>query len=112
MTEFLSNHWLAILEISLSIACLVIYVFRRNKVILKDTPFEKLLAKLPSLISVAEQHLVDGPSKKSFVLGVSYSFLADLLGVEPVEVAVKYGSRIDTAIEDILKTPQKKEVIK
>lgn len=111
MIEFLSNHWLQVLEIAVSLACLLLYVLRKNKLVLKDTAFEKLMAKLPSLITAAEQHLADGASKKSFVLGVSYSFLADLLGVEPDEVAVKYGARIDMAIEDILKTPQKKEVI-
>lgn len=110
MTLDIIKYSLLGLEVLLSIACLILYIFKSKKIVFEDTAFEKVIEKLPLLVSRAEELYTDGSQKKSFVLSVSYAFLADLLGLEVDEVVAKYSGRIDTAIETILATPQKKGV--
>lgn len=110
MIEFLTKYGFFILEVCLSVSCLFIYIFKKNKIVLKDTAFEKLMVKLPSIISKAELLNKCGSDKKSFVLGVSFALLADLTGKTTEEISNEYGLRISEAIESILETPQKKEV--
>lgn len=111
MKEFIAQNYLIMIEIILAIISLVIVILKRTRVILKDTPFEKLLSKLPDIISKAEILSKDGKVKKSYVLSVSYAFLADLTGKPVEEISGIYCDRICSAIEEILKTPQKKEVV-
>lgn len=97
-------------EVVLSVVVLLFYVFKKTKVVFKDTFYEKVLSVLPSLIQRAESLFKVGSDKKSFVLGVAYALLSELTGESVENCAEKYGDRIGAAIENILETPQKKEV--
>lgn len=112
MSDLLLHYGLIALEIICSIACLILYIFKKNKIILKDTAFEKVLEKLPFLISQAEVAFKDGLQKKTLVLSVAMSLLAAETDLSFDELSAKYGDRLEEAIENILNTPQKKEVIK
>lgn len=111
MMDFFVNYGLFILELCIGFASLVLLIFRKNKAVveIKDTPFERVLRFLPSLIQRAEQLFRVGSEKKSFVLSVAYALLVDYTGEDLEVVAQKYSDRISAAIESILETPQKKE---
>lgn len=110
MKEFISQNYLIMIEIILGVISLIIVILKKTKILLNDTPFEKLLSRLPDIISKAEILSKDGKVKKSYVLSVSYAYLADLTGKPVEEISGIYCDRISSAIEEILKTPQKKEV--
>ena len=110
MKEFIAQNYLIMIEIILGFISLIIVILKKTKIILNDTPFEKLLSRLPDIISKAEELSNIGKVKKSYVLGVSYAYLADLTGKSVEEISGVYCDRISSAIEEILKTPQKKEV--
>lgn len=112
MKEFIAENWLIMIEIILGIISLVIVILKKTKLVSLDTPFEKLLSKLPELISKAEILSKDGRVKKSYVLSVAYAYLADLTGKPVEEVSGIYCDRISKAIEDILETPMKKKEVK
>lgn len=112
MKEFIAQNYLVMIEIILAVVSLIIVILKKTKLVSVDTPFEKLLEKLPELIKRAEVLSKDGKVKRNYVLSVSYSYLADLTG-KPVEVVSGiYCDRILSAIENILETPEKKGVIK
>ena len=97
-------------SIALSLLCVLVLFLKKNKILLKDTAFEKIIVTLPSLIQCAESLFTKGSEKKTYVMSVSFSLLSKLLSLSPEEVARDYGDRISSAIENILETPQKKEV--
>jgi len=111
MKEFLIDNisWLATLV--LSGASLLVFLFKKVKIIKKDTAFEQVLSMLPSLIVKAEKSIQGGSNKKAFVLSMAMSFLRSLIGEELTESAEKdYLSKLSEQIEAILLTPVKKEV--
>lgn len=110
MKDFISQNYLIMIEIILAVISLVVVILKKTKILLNDTPFEKLLSRLPDIISKAEFVSKDGKVKKSYVLSVCSAYLADLTGKSVVEISGMYSDRISLAIEEILKTPQKKEV--
>lgn len=110
MKEFIFQNYLIMIELILALVSLVVVILKKTKIISVDTPFEKLLDKLPELISKAEILSKDGKVKKSYVLSVSYAYLADLTGKPVEEISGIYCDRISSAIEKILETPRKKEV--
>lgn len=111
MKEFISEYWYYIVALILSASTLGVAILKKSKIKLIDTPFMKLLVKLPEIISKAETVSTVGHEKKSFALGVCYAFLSDLTGKSIEEISFAYKERISEAIESILETPQKKEVI-
>lgn len=111
MKEFIVSYWYVIVELVFAIVSLVLLILKKTKIKLIDTPWEKLIQKLPEIISKAETVSSVGHEKKSFVLGVAYAFLSDLTGKSIEQVSYDYKERISAAIEAILSTPQKKGVI-
>lgn len=111
MKEFILSHWYLIFGVVLSGATFIVSLLKKSKIKLVDTPFMKLILKLPEIIAKAETVSPVGYEKKSFALGVSYAFLCDLTGKSIEEITMLYKDRISQAIESILTTPQKKEVI-
>ena len=112
MMEFIAQNYWVMIEIFLTLVSLIIVILKRTKLVSLDTPFEKLLEKLPELIKRAEILSKDGKVKRNYVLSVSYSYLADLTGKPVEEISGIYCDRILTAIESILETPEKKGVSK
>ena len=110
MKEFIAQYGFMILECVLGIISLIVLFLKKTKIIQKDTIFEKLLERLPSIIDKAERLEKPGVQKKAYVLGVCYAFISEFTGKDTSEVAEEYGDRISKVIEDILETPQKKGV--
>lgn len=114
MIEFISQYGFVIIEIFISTIAFVVLCIRKNNVVIEDTIFEKLISKLPSIISMAEREVGEknGERKLHLVLGVAYNYLCELTNLSVEDVAKKYGKRIEDAIESILETPQKKGIKK
>lgn len=111
MKEFFVENLNLIVSAFLGVVSIVLLIVKKTKIKLIDSPFCKLILKLPEIIKKAETVSPVGHEKKSFVLGVSYAFLADLTGKSIQEISYLYKDRISSEIEAILETPQKKEVI-
>lgn len=112
MKEFLSENYSWLITLVFSVASILIFLLKKVKVIKKDTAFEQVLSLLPSLIVKAEKSIVGGANKKAFVLSMAVTFLSQLTGESNQEkICDEYGSRISEAIEAILLTPVKKEVV-
>lgn len=111
MKEFLGSYWYYLVALVISASTFIVSLLKKSKIKMVDTPFMKLVLKLPEIISKAEKVSSVGHEKKSFVLGVAYAFLSDLTGKSIEDISFIYKDRISTAIESILETPQKKEVI-
>lgn len=111
MKSFIIGHWDFIAYLIIALLSLFFMILKKPKVKLVDTPWLKLVLKLPEIIKKAETVSPVGHEKKSFVLGVAYAFLADLTGKSIQEISYEYKDRISQEIEAILETPQKKEVI-
>ena len=80
-----------------------------NKKSKRNEPFYQVIAKLPSIISkVEELHGAgNGAEKKAIVLSLALSSYKVLTGIELSDDS-KIARWIGEAIEEILKTPQKK----
>lgn len=111
MKEFLIENYSWIITLVFSIISILIFLLKKVKIVKKDSAFEKVLMLLPSLIIKAEKNIKGGSDKKSFVLSMAISYLASLSGEDDEKVYQDYGKRISDAIEDILMTPVKKEVL-
>lgn len=97
----------ALLEL-ISIITLSILSNKKSK---RSEPFYQVIAKLPSMIEKVEAIIGrgNGAQKKAKVLSIALSSYKALTGIELTEDS-KIARWIDEAIEEILKTPQKKEV--
>lgn len=107
MKEFIAENYSWLLSLLFSV--LGVLLISVKKITLKNTPLQKTLGLLPNLIIMAEKSGKDGKTKKAYVLGVALSYLADLLGQDIKEVSEQFGDEIDSSIEKILQTPQRKE---
>lgn len=67
-----------------------------------------VIGMLPGFINEAEALDVPGSSKYQFVINKVFEQL-ELIGISKTVAAKKYIALIDSAIEQILSTPQKKE---
>lgn len=110
MKEFLINNYSWISTLLFGVVSILIFILKKVKVELKDTPFEKVLSILPSLILTAEKSIKSGIEKKTFVLSSALTLLAELTGSDVADVSKSYSKRISDAIEEILLTPVKKEI--
>lgn len=98
-----------------SVLCsLIVFIYQivKGKGSIIKTSMFSLLEKLPLFISDAESKgFADGASKLNYVVSLSCSYLASMLGLDYQAIYVKYAKFITAEIESILTTPQKKEVI-
>ena len=114
MKEFFAENWKFIVYIVFAILGIVITLCKKTKVVSKtvDTPFERVMALLPSLIVEAEKSGMKGESKLNSVVFAALGILQKLcqrdLSFEEID---DYRDAIIKAIEQILETPQKKGVV-
>lgn len=105
--KFVCDNSHALIEIALTIVVLLVTLFKK-KVKVFDY-FQSVLMVLPEYISLAEKEFKDGSEKYSYVFGKCVSLLVSLTHSSSQKVLDQYTTMIDSAIENILSTPQKKE---
>ena len=111
MIDFLLAHCFELLYIIISLVSLIVVLVKRVKVESVDTIFEQLLVRLPRMIIGAEKTGLSGSEKKDIVINVALDWLVSLTGQSRVDVSTLYLKRIEDAIEEILSTPIKKEIL-
>lgn len=104
--NYLKSNWDFLVILLVAIANIIIGLFRK-KVKVSDV-FSGLLMELPSYINVAEGQALSGEAKYTAVLSMCIRYLMSVTGLSSEECTEKYSVLIDTAIESILSTPQKK----
>lgn len=109
MTEFLQfvvDNWSQLLSVLISIVTFLVLLFKK-KVTINDTALSMVLMKLPELIKQAEDLYKDGTAKKLHVLSAAVNYYREIGGVSSRDII----GVISEKVEDILATPEKKEVI-
>ncbi len=109
MNEILSFIWAhkyVLAEFVLLITVTLITIFKK-KVKVSDV-FTQVLLVLPEFICLAEREFSDGPSKYSYVFNKCIELLMSITHLKQEEVIDQYTAKIDSAIENMLSTPQKK----
>lgn len=104
MKQFIFSNWYYIAIVFLAILNTLCLFCKKTKIVQKDTIFEQLLRRLPTMIRSVEEKGLTGSDKKVAVMTYAIQWLLEF-GVEDTK---KYNKLIDEAIEDILSTPQKK----
>lgn len=104
--NFLCDYGHVIAELVLMIIVLFVTIFKK-KVKINDV-FESVLMVLPELISLAENKFTVGSEKYSYVFNKCCEMLMKLTHKTSEQVLDEYTSLIDSSIESILATPQKK----
>lgn len=98
----------------LSFICLIfsiIFYEIKNKKLNSSNIFNDLLQVLPNFIKTSEKISSSSDDKLSFCLNLAVNFLSSKTGLSSNAILEKYGDFIINSIEEILSTPQKKEVI-
>ena len=108
--KFICDNWKLILEASLLIASVVIWLFKKRPVKVVDTLKEVICRLLPSLICLSEKTDLKGSDKLQFVLDHLAKILKELDYGD--DVIAQYLPFASEQVEVILSTPQKKGVIK
>lgn len=104
------NHWQLLLQLVISIVTFVILLFQK-KVKVEDA-MAGLLISLPDYIKDAEKSGATGTQKFVIVFQKCLTYLSFATGDSLDVVSACYATQINEAIENILSTPQKKEVSK
>lgn len=109
MIKFLQSYWFELVIIALSVASFIVVWYRSSK--LKDSEAVKsLIAEvLPGFINLAEASGVCGTSKLMFVIDSVMKRIKCYVSGKDEQYWMSY---IREKVENILSTPQKKEVIK
>lgn len=109
--NWLSENYLLVIQLVSDLAAILLLIFRKTKVVqkLENTPLHVIMTELPTYITTAEGTGLDGHDKKQYVLSLALSRLVSLTGKSLDECFTDYVTIIDRAVEDILKTPQRKE---
>ena len=111
LVDFIVNNWQFLAALVVAIVQIIILLVRRN-IKLVDSALTGLMSVLPGYINQAESFASDGKDKFNFVLGQSVNYLVEATGKDQAYVINKYYVIIESLIEAILSTPQKKEVNK
>lgn len=106
MKDFLIANWRVLCLALIALVNTTLLILKKCKVVQKDTIFEQLLERLPTMIRSAEKQGVSGAEKKAVVMAYALNWLSSMKGVEVKD----YADRISNMIELILSTPQKKGV--
>lgn len=104
--EFILENWKVIVFLLLLLCDVVVAIISGNKG--KANILFSLVLKLPEFINAAEKEFKDGSLKYTKVFSLAVDYLASLTGLSQSKVCAKYSMLIDTAIENILSTPEKK----
>ena len=105
--NFIRHHYHVIAECGLTLIVLFVTLFKKKVRI--DDCFKSVLMVLPSLISLAETKYEIGSDKYSFVFNKCVEILMSLTHWSSDKVIEHYTADINSSIENILATPQKKE---
>ena len=108
--DFLFAHKVELIELVVALISLIILICKK-KVKIEDVFVGYLLA-LPGFIREAEIEGLSGDAKYKMVFSRSINYLMCVTGGSLEEITIKYASRINESIEDILNTPQKKGIVK
>lgn len=109
MINFLKSYWFELVIIALSVASFIVVWYRSSK--LKDSEAVKsMIAEvLPGFINLAEASGVCGASKLMFVIDSVMKRIKSYVSGKDEQYWMAY---IREKVENILSTPQKKEVEK
>lgn len=111
--QFIENHWQLLCELLISLVTLII-LCAKKQVKVTDSNFASLLLKLPSFIKEAEDshpEASSGKAKLVYVFQLAVKYLCEITNYDQNKVIATYGAAIYDAVESILSTPTKKEVI-
>lgn len=105
--EYVMDHWIFIVSLVVEVIIGVLLLFKRGKC---NEPLLSVIGILPRLVIYAENKYgaSRGAEKKNYVLRTALDVFKKLTGIEVTESSEIY-HRISYAIEEILKTPMKKE---
>lgn len=109
MKDFIFSNWASIAAILIGLINLLIIIFKK-KITFVDGVWSKLIEHLPEVICTVETSGEDGVHKKAMAYNWAVSYLCDAYDISKKKCVSLYGSRISSAIEDILACPQKKGV--
>lgn len=108
--DFLRQYWKIILEAVLVLISFIILIIRiKNKKVDMKPFLLDVVEWLPTFINSAEDSGLSGSEKYSAVLEAALKRLSTLTNL-PLDEIARYASYFDDIIEEILSTPQKKEV--
>lgn len=106
MIEFLQEYWHVLIRIVLLIIVTCVTLFKK-KVKVVDTIKEQILAKLPDFVNMVEKNPHDPGTKLDICVSAVNFWLNSII---PDFKIGSYDDFIIKNIENILSTPQKKEV--
>lgn len=105
--QFVCDHYHAIIELVLLISVLFVTIFKKKVNI--NSVFEEVLGMLPYFIVEAESKFTSGQDKFGYVFNRCIDLIQCLTHQDKSKILDEYTAIINTAIENILTTPQKKE---
>lgn len=110
--DFIVKYWKYILFACFGLIEIILLIVSlcKKKVVLKTDLFARMFSALPGWIIEAEKTGEVGTDKLVQVLRKCLDFLHDETGLSVNSLYRLYGLQIMLQIEDILSTPQKKEV--
>lgn len=109
MTEFvtfITKYWRVLVVLVFQLVTFVILLFKKKVKI--DDIFTSVLLLLPDFINIAEKNFSDGAERYTYVFNRCIEVLRNLTHKSGQEIIDVYANMIDSAIENILSTPQKK----
>lgn len=109
--NFINNNWTWLITIGVGLLQIIILVLKKTKVIKVDTAVTTVLEALPSMIIEAEHNHPEVNSGREKWRDVIVNAVALYRKLTANDIPDDFIIKINTAIEAILSTPKKKEVI-
>lgn len=106
--DFIVQNWYYLILCLIGLVNMIIILCKKNKIIQEDTIFTKLLEVLPIMIRKAEETGCPGDEKFGLVVTLAINWLCEHTGKKRADIIDEYATRIGSAIENILSTPEKK----
>ncbi len=103
---FITKYWRVLVVLVFQLVTFVILLCKKKVKI--DDIFKQVLMLIPDFINIAENKFSDGAEKYSYVFNRCVELLCNLTHKSGQEIIDVYANMIDSAIENILSTPQKK----
>ena len=103
---FITKYWRVLIVLVFQLVTFVILLFKKKVRI--DDIFKQVLMLIPDFINIAESKFSNGAEKYSYVFNRCVEMLCNLTHKSGQEIIDEYTNMIDSAIENVLSTPQKK----
>ena len=103
---FITKYWRVLIVLVFNLVTFVILLCKKKVKV--DDVFKQVLMFLPDFINIAENKFSNGAEKYSYVFNRCVELLCSLTHKSGQEIMDAYTNMIDTAIENVLSTPQKK----